>query len=139
MAICSICQDERAREINVALLNGHTVKATALKYGIRLWVLKEHRRKHLPWKDPRLGPAVTVLEKMEELSRELKRLQVLAECGIDTTKALMVVRQRQSLLELEARMEHLLGATHSKLMPKGKPAGDYKVRFVNGRPETVEA
>ena len=136
MAVCTVCVHEKVKEINVALLSGQMVKATSVKYGLKRWTLTQHRRKHLPWRNPKAAPAVTVQEKLEELGLDLRRLQLLAECGEDVGKAVAVVRQRQSLLELEARMGHLLGATHKKLLPATAIEGDYAVEFINGRPVT---
>ncbi|MGB2621022.1 MAG: hypothetical protein WA857_21860 [Candidatus Acidiferrum sp.] len=76
---------------------------------------------------------------MAELKRELWRLQLLAEAGENVSGALQVVRQRQSLLELEARTAGLLDATHKKLILNNRPpSGDFEVVFSGGRPKTVE-
>ncbi len=138
--VCRICSDERSKEINKALLNGQTVKQVAAKFGLNLWTARNHRKKCLPWRSPRLLKGESVEEQMDELKRELWRLQLLAEAGENVSAALAVVRQRQSLLELEARAAGMLDATHRKLIVQNRPIdGDYKVVFENGRPRTVPA
>jgi hypothetical protein len=137
--VCRICSDERKKEINLAMLHGQTTKAVATKYGLNLWTARNHRKKCLPWRNPREKAAESVPEQMAELKRELWRLQLLAECGENVAGALAVVRQRQSLLELVARTNGLLDASHKKLALQSRPpAGDCRVEFVNGKPRTVE-
>ena len=136
---CSVCVHEKRKEIDLALLTA-TASLTSLveKFSLQRWVLKEHRRKHLPWISPRRKPAETITEKMEELSAELKRLQVLGELGMSVTKPLAVLRQRQSLLELEMRMGHMV-STHRKQLPaKAIDEGSFEVKFRNGIATTVE-
>jgi len=117
MALCRICIDEHVKEINRAILGGNQPpKAIAERFGFAFWQVKDHRRKHLPWRNPKRPAPVTVEEQMVDLKLELRRLQVLAECGENVGGALAVVRQRQSLLELEARMGGLLDATHKRLL-----------------------
>jgi hypothetical protein len=138
MSPCIICTHERVKEINRALLSGWAPKAVADKHGVNVWSIRKHYRKHLPWKHRAARPAETTEEQMADLKLELRRLQILAECGDNVSEALKVIRQRQSLLELEMRSEHKLGATHEKLMPRAKPAGNFKVTFRNGNPVTEE-
>jgi hypothetical protein len=138
--ICGICSNERVREINRAMLLGLTTKAVVEKFGLNTWTARQHRKKCLPYRNPRVPKkaAETIPEQVAELKRELWRLQLLAEAGENVSGALAVVRQRQSLLELEARSQGLLDATHKKLLMAGRQVeGDYKVEFIAGRPRTV--
>ncbi len=136
--ICLICTDERIREINREMLLGRTSRAVAEKFKLGIWITRSHRKKCLPYRKPNAKPAVTVVEQMEELKRELWRLQLLAEAGENVSQALAVVRQRQSLLELEARSLGQLDPLHKKLLLANKaPEGEYEVVFTNGRPKTV--
>jgi len=80
---------------------------------------------------------VTVAEQLEDLKFELYRLQILGECGELESGAIAAVNARRSLLELEARLEGKLDATHRKLLSATAPEGDYEVVFTNGRPRTV--
>ncbi len=140
MATCSICRHERHKEIDLALLEmREPVKILAQKFGLSWWVLKAHRTNHLPWLNRR-KPAETVPEKMAELSLELQRLQKLAELGENVTKALAVLRQRQSLLELEMRMGHQV-SSHRKLLPAKPMDGEesYRVEFRDGQALGVKA
>lgn len=124
------CTDERVREINRALLLGRTSRAVAEKFGVGIWVLRKHRQRCLPYRKARAPKPTTVQEKLAALSREMWRLQILAECGEQVGGALAVVRQRQSLLEPEARMSGLLDATHKKLIMSNRaPEGDFAVEF----------
>src|SRR5271168_5025572 len=130
--VCSICTHDKIKEINRALLGGWTVKSVAVKFELNLWSARKHWRRHLPWKDRHARPAGTVDEQMEDLKLELRRLQILAECGDNVLGPLTVLKQRQSLLELEMRKEHLLGATHKKLFPPPQDTNDHvKVIFEN--------
>jgi hypothetical protein len=137
--VCRACRNEKIKEIDKTILGGRaSITALSVKYDLPVWVLKEHRKRHLPWRNPKAKPPETVTEKLADLGLELKRLQVLAECGEHVAEALSVVRERRQMLELEARMEGRLDATHRKLLLKDRPVeGNYRVEFVNGKPRTV--
>lgn len=139
MALCRICIHEKAKEINRMILGSNQPpKAIATLFKFAVWQVKDHRRKHLPWRNPKRPPAVTVDEQLTDLKLELRRLQVLAECGEHVAEALSVVRERRQMLELEMRAQGRLDATHRKLLLKDRPLeGNYKVEFVNGKPRTV--
>jgi len=140
MATCSICTHKEHKEIDRALLEmREPVKLLAEKFGLKWWSLKEHRKNHLPWLNKR-KPAETIAEKMTELGLELQRMQKSAELGENVAKALAVLRQRQSLLELEMRMGHMV-SSHRKLLPAKPMDGEesYKVEFVNGQAIGVKA
>jgi hypothetical protein len=139
MLTCLVCLDDRVKEMNRLLLNGWPPKTVGRKFGINAWTMRNHRKRHLPWRHRSQKPGETIEEQRKDLKYELERLQVLAQCGDDVTEALRVIKARQSLLELQMRGEHLLGATHSRLMPARKPEGDFVVEFEGGRPRTVKA
>jgi hypothetical protein len=80
-----------------------------------------------------------VKEQLEDLKFELRRLQVLGECGESVTGAIAAVNARRQVLELEARLSGLLDAHHKKLILNSQqPTGDYEVTFENGKMRTVE-
>lgn len=138
MAQCRICSDPRAREINLRLLRGGRIKATAEQFGYKFGIMRHHRRFHLPYRNARTPKAQTIQEKLEELDYELRRLTVLGECGDKIGPAIQAVVARRGVVELTARIENLLGATHRKLFPaKVELDEDYEVVFVGGRPKTV--
>ncbi|MGB7614370.1 MAG: hypothetical protein WBL56_17585 [Candidatus Acidiferrum sp.] len=121
------------------MLHGQPTSAVAAKFGLNLWTARAHRKKCLPWRNPQVPKEEGIAAQMAELKRELWRLQLLAEAGENVSGALQVVRQRQSLLELEARTAGLLDATHKKLILNNRPpSGDFEVVFSGGRPKTVE-
>jgi len=138
MAQCSICSHKDAREINRRVLTGRQIKDTANEFGLNRGTLYAHMRNHLPWRSARAKPGETVAEKMADLDFELRRLQVLAECGEKIGPAIQAVTARRSLLELQMRSEGLLDATHRKLIMSNRPMdGEFKVIFENGKPKTV--
>jgi hypothetical protein len=138
MASCSICSDARAREINRWLLTGRRGSDTAREFGFEAQTIRWHRRRHLPYRNPKFGKPETIHERLEELNYELARLQVLAECGEKISGAIQAVRERRAALELAMRFEGRLDATHRRLLRATQPLeGDYKVEFVNGKPRTV--
>jgi transposase-like protein len=134
MALCRICSSVKVREVNLRLLQGAQVKATAKEFGLSYQMVRHHRRFCLPWRDHRMKKAETSEEKMAELEFELRRLTVLGECGDKIGPAIQAVRERRNLLELAMRAEHRLGATHKRLFPPEMPEGEYEVEFVGGKP-----
>jgi transposase-like protein len=139
MALCSICSNAKAREVNVRLLRGARVKDTAREFGLSYQMVRHHRRYCLPWRSVRTPKPVTCEEQLEALKYELARLQVLGEAGESISGALAAVRERRAVLELEMRVGGKLDATHKKLLLNSKaPEGDYEVIFVNGQPKTVK-
>lgn len=140
MANCKICSSKNVREINLRLLQGARLKATAEEFGFTFGMVRHHKRYHLPWRHARTPKAQTIQEKLEELDYELRRLTVLGECGDKIGPAIQAVVARRGVLELTARVENLLGATHRKLFPaKMELDEDMEVIFENGSPRTVTA
>lgn len=137
MAQCSICSHEKAREINRRVLTGRRIKETAREFGINRGTLYSHMRNHLPWRSRRVKAAATAEEMLEELDFELRRLQVLGECGEKIGPAIQALVARRNLLELRMRSEGRLDSTHRKLIGARPLEGNYEVQFVNGRPRTV--
>jgi transposase-like protein len=139
MAQCTICSHEKARDINRLLLTRGQITAVAREYGLNRGTVFNHLRKHLPWRSRRHPRAVTVEEQLEEMKYELRRLQVLGECGESIGGAIQALRERRAVVELEARLAGLTDSTHRKLLLASRPPeGDYKVIFENGRPRTVK-
>jgi hypothetical protein len=139
MAQCSACRNPRVKEINRWLLLGRTEKEAAAEFGFKPGILAWHKRKHLPWRSRRRVKVVTIQEQLEEMKFELTRLQVLGQCGESIGGAIQALRERRAVVELEARLEGRLDATHRKLMLAARPPeGDYEVIFENGRPRTVK-
>lgn len=140
MAQCRICSDPRARQINLKLLTGARIFPTAKEYGYKFGSMRYHRQYHLPYRSAKTPKAQTIQEKLEELDYELARLQILGECGDKIGPAIQAVVARRGVLELTARVENLLGATHRKLFPaKMDLDEDMEVIFENGSPRTVTA
>lgn len=111
MSVCSICSHEKNREINYALLRGALVTATAKKFGVPVQTLARHRRIHLRFKlrsaRGKTQPPSTLEEKLAAIDADLQRLQLEAECSkgvANIDAALRVVKARQNLLELEAKI-----------------------------------
>ncbi len=137
--VCKVCSHPRVKEINRLILTGVPVTKVAKAAGICRPTLWNHRTKHLPWR-PAGGPKpVTVQEQLEDLKFELHRLQILGECGEPVSGAIQALNARRMVVELQARMEGRLDATHRKLMLASRPPeGDVEVVFENGRARTVE-
>jgi hypothetical protein len=138
MAQCKICAHEKFRDINRLLLTHGQIKAVAVEFGLNRGTVFNHLRHHLPWRSRRHPKAVTVQEQLELLQFELRRLQVLAECGESIGGAVAALRERRAVLELSARLEGKMDATHRKLFLSARPPeGDYEVVFENGKSRTV--
>ena len=139
MAQCIVCCSDKARDVNRKLLMGGRARELAVEFGFRVQSLRWHKRHHLPWRSRQAKKPETIAEQLEDLKLELRRLQVLAECGASGIgPAIHAVTARRHLLELEARLDHKLGATHFKLFPKAEATGDFEVVFENGKPRTVK-
>jgi hypothetical protein len=138
MAICGICSSKDAKAINRLLLTGAQCPAVAKQFGLDKLSVSIHKRKHLPWRKSTAAKPETILEELEVMEYELRRLQVLAECGEPIGAAIQALSARRSTLELKARLEGRLDATHRKLALASKPV-DYEVTFEGGRMKTVEA
>lgn len=136
---CKVCADPRSRTINRLLLTGVSLKKVAEKLGINRATLTHHRQKHLPYKPERRPKPRNVREELEELKYELARLAVLGECGESVSQAVIALREKRQLLELQMRSEGELDATHRKLMLANRPAGgNFEVVFEGGRARTIE-
>jgi hypothetical protein len=138
MAQCTICSSKEARSINVLLLTGSQISTVMKQFGFSRAVVSAHQRHHLPWRSRRAPKPETILEELEFMELELRRLTVLAECGQPIGGAIQALNARRSVLELRARLSGSLDATHKKLALAAKPV-DYEVTFENGKMKTVEA
>jgi hypothetical protein len=139
MAQCSICSSEQARSINRLLLTHGQITVVAKQFGFDRAVVGNHLRKHLPWRSRRAKKPETVMEELEVMEFELRRLMVLAECGESIGGAIQALTARRALAELRLRLEGKLDATHKKLMLASQPVeGEYDVVFEGGRPRTVK-
>jgi hypothetical protein len=139
MAQCVICSSEKAAQVNRWLLTGRREKETAAEFGFKVQTLRWHKRRHLPWRSKRTPRPVTVMEELELMEYELRRLTVLAESGHPIGSAVQALTARRSVLELRARLEGKLDGTHRKNALAARPAGDFEVVFSGGRAKTVEA
>jgi hypothetical protein len=138
MAQCVICSNPKAKEVNRWLLTGRQVGEVSKEFGFKAGTLQWHLRKHLPWRSRRAPKPQTIMEELDLLDHELRTLTVLTQCGEPIGQALQAITNRRSVLELRARLEGKLDATHRKLALASK-AVDYEVTFENGKMRTVEA
>jgi hypothetical protein len=111
LSVCQICSHEKNREINFALLRGAMATVTAKKFGVPVQTLCRHRRLHLRLRlrssQGKSRPPSTLEEKLAAIDADLQRLQLEAECSkgvANIDAALRVVKARQNLLELEAKI-----------------------------------
>ena len=133
MARCSVCSHEKAKDINRLLLTRGHVSAVARDFKLCRGSVWNHFKKHLPWRLSRRPKSVTVREQLEDLKFELYRLQVLGECGESVGGAIAALNARRQVIELEARLEGRLDATHKKLMLASRPPeGEFEVVFKTG-------
>ena len=138
MAQCQVCSNARAKELNRWLLTGRQVSAVAKEFGFNVQAIRWHRRNHLPYRSRWEKKPVTVSEQLEELKYQLDRLRVLAETGEPIGVAIQAVTAKRMVLELEARLEGKLDATHKKLALASRvPEGNFRVEFTNGKAKTV--
>jgi hypothetical protein len=139
MAQCSVCSNSRAKEINRWLLLGRQGPDVATEFGFKAQTIRWHLRNHLPWRSRRAPKPETIMEELDVLEFELRRLTVLASCGEAIGGAIQALTARRALIELRARLEGKLDATHKKLaLASRAPEGEFEVVFENGRPRTVE-
>ncbi len=138
MSACSVCSDPRAKEINRLLLSGRKGTDVAKEFGFVAQTMRWHRRRHLPYRNPRLPKPETVAEHLEVLQYECGRLAVLAECGEKIGPAIQALQAKRQVFELQARMAGRLDATHQRLLPPQPMAGEFEVVFQNGKPRTIE-
>lgn len=138
MPQCRICSHEKVRDINRHLLTQGQVAKVAREYKLCQGTVWNHFKKHLPWRRQRRAEAVTVREQLEDLKFELRRLQILGECGESVGGAIAALNARRQVIELEARLEGKLDAHHKKLILNRPPESDFEVTFENGKMRTVE-
>jgi hypothetical protein len=138
-ANCQVCmRGPDARNINKHLLCGTPMTVLSRASKIPVEALARHLHNHLPWRKPNFRKAVTIGEQLEDIKFELSRLQILGECGDNVTGAIAALRERRSVLELEARLGGEMDTSHKKMILNNqRPEGDFEVVFVNGRPKTV--
>lgn len=138
---CKVCCRRDAKEINRAILTHGQLRKIARAHKLNVAVVFNHAKKHLPWRH-RLSKKEpeTLQEKLADLSFELRRLQVLGECGEKVGPAVQALNARRTLLEFEARLEGYLDPAAKKaLLNLGarKEVPPQKVVFENGRMRTV--
>jgi hypothetical protein len=138
MSQCRICSSPRKGEVNKLLLNGAPMTKVAKACGLSVQAVKNHRKRHLPWRSERRPKPVTTAEKFSELEYQLERLRFLAESGEPVGGALRVLFAQKSLLELEMRAEGRLDPMNKKKMLATAPLEDIEIVFENGRPRSIE-
>jgi hypothetical protein len=140
MAQCIVCSNPRGKEVNRWLLTGRQITETAKEFGFKPATLSWHRRNHLPWRSRRAPKPQTIMEELELMEFELRTLTVLSQCGEPIGSAIQALTARRAVLELRARLEGRLDATHRKLaLANRAPEGDFEVVFSGGKARTVEA
>lgn len=132
--LCGCCSHEKVKELNKRILKGGSIRAVSQEFGVSIPSVRNHRKFHLPWRSRLEQRGTTIEEQLEDLKFELQRLQFLAMSGEKIGGAIQAIVARRNVLELEARMQHKLGAVHSKLFPATPPQGEYEIEFISGKP-----
>lgn len=121
MAVCSICTHRDAKQINNLLLEKGgrrtgVVMALAAQFGISRQSVWRHRKLHLGVGIPKARPGTTLEARCADLARDAMRLQLLAENGADIGEALRALKERRSLMTLEARLSGKLQSESAKVL-----------------------
>jgi hypothetical protein len=107
---CTICRNERRREIDDALLRGEPYRLIAKRTGTSTAALARHKQGHIPAALATVKAAQdieyagTVFERLKAINRET--LAILQEARLAATPvvALMAVGRIEKQLELEAKL-----------------------------------
>lgn len=139
MTQCILCRHPGKHTIEKKLLQTGQVTRVAKELQLCYGTVWNHFRNHLPYRSERKRKkfeAMSVMEKLADLSYELQRLTVLGECGESVSQAVTALRERRRLLEVEARLNGMLERRHDKLFGNQQAEGEFEVVFVDGRVQT---
>ena len=107
---CTICKNKQCDEINEALIQGESFRAIAGQYAVSKTSLQRHKTNHLPVhllqakKANELADANTLVEQLQRLEGDARRIAQKAELGCDFKSALMAIREQARLLEIRGRI-----------------------------------
>jgi hypothetical protein len=115
---CSICMDDRRRDIEQAMISGGSYRVVAQRFAVSRDAVVRHRR-HLPAvltraqevKEAANGDSL--LAQLRDLTSEAKRLKAMAEEAGDYRAALAAVRELCRIVELVAKLSGALDS-HSE-------------------------
>jgi hypothetical protein len=128
-AHCRACRHEKRDEIDQALMKGEPTRTVAKRFGLSATGIQRHQRHHVP----RPGRAVvaaasleavpseeivrtlTVLEHIQQLLGEARRLKALAEKRGDIRTAMVGLRELIRIVELFGRLTGELDPVRSEV------------------------
>jgi hypothetical protein len=107
---CTICRNERRREIDEALLRGEPYRLIAGRTGTSTAALARHKQNHIPASLATVKAAQdveyagTVFERLKAVNRETVAILQEARAADTPVVALMAVGRIEKQLELEAKL-----------------------------------
>lgn len=120
---CSICAHKQLEAINVALIQGSTMRDVAARYGVSCSAVHRHKQAHLTQylakaeRALEIVQAGNVLEEVENLAMKAKGILDQAEQAGNLALALKGIRECRSVLELLARLKGELDRPREEEQP----------------------
>jgi len=108
---CSICKSEDVNEINKALVSSASFREISRRFGIDKSALSRHKQNHLPAlldkaeEAKEVTRANNLIDEIERLRVEAKRISRKAEEKGDYRTALAGIRELTRIVELLAKMQ----------------------------------
>ena len=109
--VCSLCNHPQRGEIDAAHVSGVSVRDIAKRFGVSKTTVQKHTAHHLPAAARKVAEEMrqidageSILDQVERLKAEAKRLQARAEKKNDVRAALMAIDRLTRLVELQARL-----------------------------------
>ena len=93
---CSICNHDRRREVEHALLRGESHRAVAQRFTVSRGAVASHLRE--------VEGGKSILLQLRELNLQAEQLKAKADRTGDYRTALAALREKTRLVELEARL-----------------------------------
>lgn len=108
---CQVCCHEEVAAINDELAGGESYSDLAGRFGVSRFSLRRHNANHLPAllaevaAADRFTQAESLMERLEQLTDEARRIKTKAEASGDLRTALAAVRELVRVVELLAKLE----------------------------------
>lgn len=115
---CLICSSDKRDEIDSQIAKGEGITSLAKRFDLAPARLKRHRKLHLGkglLRTQTREQAGTLLEKIQLLELDAKRLGETAETNGDAKTALMAIKEIRQILELVGKLTGELSNVHTQV------------------------
>lgn len=108
---CQVCIHPQVADVNDAVIAGEPHTAVAKRFGVSRFSIRRHAVRHVPVlmaeaaAAHRFTQAVTLVDRLEQLTGEAHRIKGKAEASGDLRTSLAAVRELVRVVELLARLD----------------------------------